>query len=114
MLIVRIGLTLGSYRLVLRWIERYARPSRRPTAVLVLVWSVRHSAKLVPGASCLTQALAMRYLMLRAGEGCTIRIGVRETANRPFDAHAWVMYQGRVLIGGNEQDLAAFKPLVDL
>lgn len=114
LLVARIGLTFGSYRSVQGWTDRYARPDRRPAQIPVLVWSITHCAKLIPGATCLTQALALRYLMLRAGEDCTIRIGVRETVDRPFDAHAWVIHQGRALIGGSEQDLKTFKPLVDL
>lgn len=114
LLVVRIGLTFSSYRNVQGWTDRYARLSRRPARVPVLVWSITHTAKVIPGATCLTQALALRFLMVRAGEGCTIRIGVRETNDRPFDAHAWVIYQGRALIGGSEQELRTFKPLVDL
>ncbi len=114
LLIVRIRLTFRSYHDVVRWSERHARPLNFPIQLPVLVWSITHCSRLIPRASCLTQALALRFIMMRMGEDCVVRIGVRTTKARPFDAHAWVIHRDRVLIGGNEEDLQTFTRLVDL
>lgn len=49
--------------------------------------------------SCLRQALALRYFLLRSGIESDIRIGVRG-GSKEFAAHAWVEKNGTVLIGG--------------
>ncbi|UVI39090.1 lasso peptide biosynthesis B2 protein [Qipengyuania spongiae] len=112
---VRIGLSLGSYRSVQQWIER--NTTGRETydiPVHVAAWSVSNAARFVPGALCLAQALAVRYLLLRANRECVIRIGVKSGEDKPFGAHAWVLYGGECIIGGREENLQTFNRLVDL
>ena len=53
-------------------------------------------------------------MLMKLGEECIVRIGVRTTETRSFDAHAWVIHRGRVLIGGTDEDLKTFSRLVDL
>lgn len=111
---VRIGLSLFGYRAVLDHIARYA--PRRPSSahVHLHIWSVLHSARIVPGATCLTQALAAHYLCARSGHPTRIRIGVRRQADGRIGAHAWLIDAGGVLIGGHDRDLSDFTRLVDL
>lgn len=115
LVIIRWLLLRGSHRSVQNWIENQVgkRPVS-PVSVPVASWSVRHAARLVPGAACLAQAFALRYLLLRAGEACTIRIGVKTTSRSAFGAHAWVVYEGQCILGGHEEDLRTFSQLVDL
>ncbi|WP_053833473.1 lasso peptide biosynthesis B2 protein [Croceibacterium atlanticum] len=114
LIVIRVVLATSSYRTALRLIEK-APPRRLPDIpVIVIVWAVRHTARLVPRASCLTQALAVRYLLSRIGESCVIRVGMAEGGKRPLDAHAWVIHEGRVLIGGETEEISRFTPLVDL
>ncbi len=61
------------------------------------------AARLVPGASCLTQALALQVLLGRRGLGSRLCIGVRKGSAGGFEAHAWVERGGRVLIGGSSE-----------
>ena len=99
--------------------------------------AVRRAARLVPMASCLTQAMALQMMLARRGQHCDIRIGVERRISAPaesakgsshaaranplarvargsdvadgqFRAHAWVEWHGRVLIGG---DVRGWKPL---
>ena len=105
------------------------------------VWECSHAvtraARLVPLASCLTQAMTLQMLLARRGHHCAVCIGVErrtapaateatgakagegeasahppareaDLADGRFRAHAWVEWQGRVLIGG---DVARWKPL---
>lgn len=52
--------------------------------------AVSRAARLVPGASCLTQALAARFLLARAGEFARLRLGVARGARGSLHAHAWL------------------------
>ena len=65
-----------------------------------LAWAVRAAARRVPHASCLTQALALDALLARAGHRGEVRLGVARRSDGSFEAHAWVEYEGRILIGG--------------
>ena len=47
-----------------------------PPAVQSVAWAVTHAARLVPGASCLTQALAAKQLLGNRGIPSRLRIGV--------------------------------------
>ena len=49
---------------------------------------------------CLTQALALQWLLRRRGEKVQVHIGVRKNEDGVFAAHAWLEKEGRVLIGG--------------
>ncbi|MGB5816188.1 MAG: lasso peptide biosynthesis B2 protein [Thermoanaerobaculia bacterium] len=45
--------------------------------------------------SCLSQSLALLYLLQREGIDADLRLGVRKEAS--LEAHAWVEYEGRPL-----------------
>lgn len=77
-------------------------------------WAVSQSAKLVPGASCLTQALAATFLLTRAGVQADIRVGVAKDDAGRFLAHAWVLSHDRVVVGGSGHDLERYSVLTDL
>jgi len=79
--------------------------------------AVSRAARLVPRASCLTQALALQRLLARRGLESSLFLGV-DRAGKPsgaaralskgFEAHAWVEWRGRILIGG---DISRWTPL---
>jgi hypothetical protein len=77
-----------------------------------LAWAVDRASLLVPEATCLTQALALRFLMGRSAPGLQVRIGVRRDGQDEFKAHAWVERYGETLIGGEEA--AVYEPLLTL
>jgi hypothetical protein len=66
-------------------------------------WAITHASRLVPGASCLTQALSLQVLLGQRGLGSRLCIGVRKSQAKGFEAHAWVESGGRILIGGQQQ-----------
>jgi hypothetical protein len=59
---------------------------------------VGHASQWVPGATCLSQALALHRLLVCAGFPSIIKIGVRKDAQTGFEAHAWVEHDGRPLL----------------
>lgn len=76
-------------------------------------WAVRVVARRIPRASCLTQALALQWLLARAGCSARIHIGVAKHAARGFEAHAWLESGGEILIGG-EESLDRFAQILKL
>lgn len=62
--------------------------------------------------TCLVRAIAGALLLRRRGlRDVTIRFGVRRTDGL-LEAHAWLIHQGVVLLGGQELD--SYTPLADL
>lgn len=72
---------------------------------------VRAAAKLVPQSTCLVQALTLQKLLARAGIHARLRVGVAKRDGSSIEAHAWVEYHGRILIGGKVE---GFTPLAEL
>jgi Transglutaminase-like superfamily len=68
----------------------------------------------VPYASCLTQALAAQILLAKEGYDSEICVGVGKTELGGFIAHAWVVKDGRVLLGDMPGLLERYTPLTHL
>ena len=80
-----------------------ARRGAVGTAPGRLAWAVETTARSIPKASCLTQALAAQVMLERSGERPDLRIGVA-TDKGAFEAHAWLELNGRPLVGDHELD----------
>lgn len=101
---VRVGLKLLPFRVVRGMVanvkSRYRQPQSQDLQVVTKVSSsVRRVSKYVPGASCLTQALATQVLLTRRGQISNLRIGVNKDVEGDFKAHAWVESEGKIIIG---------------
>jgi hypothetical protein len=100
--VVRAGLFVLPFRTVKRL---SARPRRRTGTVRSMehcAWAVRAVSRYVPGATCLTQALAAQVLLADSGYESRLEIGVRKDEHRRFRAHAWVVCGEQIVIGGAE------------
>lgn len=73
--------------------ETGSRPAER------IAWAVGVAAGLVPGSTCLVQALAAKAMLERKGFPARVRIGVRGSEGSGLDAHAWLVLNGRVILG---------------
>lgn len=80
-----------------------------PATAQDIAWAVRHVSRVVPGATCLTQALAAQLLLSRRGYASRLRIGVARAPGDGLRAHAWLESGGLVVIGGSY--LEAYTPL---
>jgi hypothetical protein len=79
-----------------------ARPSSGPAlAPGRVAWAVETTARSIPQATCLTQALAAQVMLERMGEHPEIHLGVA-TDRGEFEAHAWLELHGRPLVGDHE------------
>ena len=90
-LAIRMALWVLPWRLVTRLLgpPSSSRP-RTGFSVERCAWAIRNASRLVPAATCLTQAVALRRLLARADRPFPIVIGVSKNAIDGFRAHAWV------------------------
>jgi hypothetical protein len=103
-LVIRIGLWLFPFALIGRWLrlEGTSKSGTKETdwvAIGRVVKSVRVCSRYVPCATCLTQALSVRALLLLAGQDSHLKIGVEKDVNERFRAHAWIEVERRIVIG---------------
>ncbi|BAZ11062.1 hypothetical protein NIES4071_28870 [Calothrix sp. NIES-4071] len=116
---VRLGLLLLPFRHLLKLITRISEGFLHDIAVNKfslgqIVWAVNVVTRYMPGgAKCLARALTTQVLMNWCGYKPELRIGVSKGETGTFEAHAWVEYQGQVVIG-YLQDLPRFVPLPSL
>lgn len=113
-LVIRIFLSITSYKTILKQIQSVRRSPKNNRHPLLFVRAVKRASRFVPKASCLTQALAVKWLMARANQDCTLRIGVSPDPKTGMKAHAWVIHDGAVIIGGDEENFSTFRPITDL
>jgi hypothetical protein len=113
--VIRVGLWLLPSRTVLHAVSWHGQPapippgparersaSSSPLHVGRLAWAIRAAARYAPAATCLTQAIALQWLLARSGYAPRIHVGVRRGAQARFEAHAWVECNRQVVIGGAE------------
>lgn len=116
---IAVALRILGYRRTHAWMARQAHKRRRSenaaceVALVCRMVSVAASHG-VYRANCLRQALAAWWLLERCGVASKLVIGVRKD-EQGFAAHAWVEYQGQVVIGGNDapQRFQAMTPVIE-
>jgi hypothetical protein len=106
---VRLGLSCLGYPRLRRVLAGMARartgPGRRATpSIERTAWAVGAASRLVPRATCLTQALAAQVLLRRQEHPARLCLGVARGEAGQLEAHAWVECAGRVVIGGGGGD----------
>jgi hypothetical protein len=110
--VVRLGLNTCKLATVRRELDRWFKASTRRGSrrrglgedgeLASVARAVRRGSVLVPGATCLTQALTLQSMLRRRGWLTEIKFGVRRNGEGRFHAHAWVEHNGRIVIGDDE------------
>jgi len=104
---VRLVLSLVPFRVWRPLIQQRLAPApggqHDKATVARVVAAVLWVSRYVPRASCLTQGLATQQLLSWRGYPTQLRIGVARGAGGQFQAHAWVEWQGTVIIGGADE-----------
>ena len=99
------ALVQSRVRLRLQSVERVRIWARCETfgdgAVDDLVWALNKVLRLLPASTCLCRALALQRLLSAHGHASTLHIGVARP-NGAFSAHAWLVHEARILIGGEQ------------
>lgn len=78
-----------------------------------VAWAVQATARRIPAASCLTQALALQALLERAGKPSQVHIGTAKDPARGFSSHAWVECSGEIVLG-DDGELDRYRPILAL
>ena len=83
----------------------------KPVSVDFVAWAVSVAGYYAPGgAKCLARALTTQLLLNRYGYVHRLHIGVAKGELQMLEAHAWIEYEGRVVVGGL-RELDKFKTL---
>jgi hypothetical protein len=116
LLLVKAGLLLMPFQSVYKLLRRLSRPGKSGNAndLRRIIEAVELSSRNMPfAATCLVRALTGQVLLLRNGYTSELRIGVARGAEGKMEAHAWIVYQGKVIIG-NRDDLSRYMPFPNL
>ena len=104
MIVARAALRTLPLRKILELVDRPVRDGNdsaplnaRTVRRIRAIERVGHG--LFPRSPCLTQAVVVQRLLRQKGHASDLRIGVRKGHGQPLEAHAWVEYQGVVVIG---------------
>ena len=111
--IVRLNLVVFSYHSVRRLIPAGRVAIAPPTMCIRISHAVENAARFVPGATCLTQAFSVQWMLALRGFVSEIKIGVAEEGGR-LHAHAWLVSEGHVVIGGKAESLSRFQALTSI
>ncbi len=110
----RLGLTFTTYNKLRNHIPTPRKGYAPDDTLRLVARAVMRAARWVPRASCLTQALSAQYLLARSGYASEIRIGVAADQEARFKAHAWLLSDGKIVVGGSERQINAYTVLTDL
>lgn len=76
--------------------------------------TVSRIAKFVPGALCLCQAIVAQRQSARFGYETTIKVGVKSNAQSHLLAHAWLIYEQRVVLGGTDAEMMEYDVIKEM
>lgn len=111
---VRLSLSLIGYnRMIHRVSFQPHQPFPSDALALRVATSIRTASALVPNPTCLVQALAAKMLLGLRGYASQIKVGVRRSGDT-FGAHAWLVSDGKVVLGGDTENVASFHPLMKI
>lgn len=112
---IRLALWLLPFRVVRRLVGSLSRtePPGTTASVDQIARALRTMPRVVPSATCLTQALAAQVMLSRRGHHAELRFGVAKDEVGNLQAHAWVESGGRVVTGGHGT-VDGFTPLPPL
>jgi hypothetical protein len=99
----RVGLWVLPVRTVARCLGRLV-PGRAgrvadPSLADRVAGAVARASRVVPGATCLPQALVAQALLGRHGLATRLRIGVVRDAGQELRGHAWLEGQDGIVVG---------------
>jgi hypothetical protein len=116
---IRIGLSLFPFRTLHRFLTRISSvpdnpPNRDQACTETIAWAVATACRLVPKATCLTQALTVQFLLRKHGQRTRIRIGVARNGEGKFEAHAWAENQAGIAIANSDLGRYTLLPPIEV
>lgn len=102
-----LSLRLALWLFPLVWVQRFASCGvgeyRSRPSVDKILWAITSVSRHIPGATCLTQALAAQALLVRVGHVSRVMLGVAKDERLGFQAHAWLVLKDKVVLGGPDE-----------
>jgi hypothetical protein len=104
LLVVKAGLYLVAFERLRGWLDCFDGPAGKPVETeemgAIVEAIERMSRVLAPfRINCLPQALVGHKLLREKGFDVQLKIGVQKDRRHQLAAHAWLEYQGRVVLG---------------
>lgn len=99
---IRLGLLLLEFRILLKIVDKLSKTKLPLNNARLgqIVWGVNVATRYMPGgAKCLARALTTQILMSHSGFSPELCIGVAKSESAELEAHAWIKYQGYIVIG---------------
>jgi Transglutaminase-like superfamily len=98
--LIRLWLWSLPFKRLMREVENHTTHSKQgfDYSPQRIAQAVRVMSRYVPRATCLTQALAVQWLLADVGHASQLRLGVHKDL-ADFKAHAWLEMDGQVIIG---------------
>jgi hypothetical protein len=109
--VIRAGLKVLSLPRIVRLVQHPLPLGPSSITPQRVQWAVTTVSRYVPGAACLTQALAAQALLTSAGLRADLRIGVAKQGGN-LAAHAWLEREGALIFGDSQPEY--FTPLPHL
>jgi hypothetical protein len=100
--LIRLSLVLLSLRNVHRLTVKITCLCDKSLSADRIVRAVWSAARFIPGSTCLVQALVAQSLLAQHGYNPLLTIGVAKNECNQFEAHAWVVCENEVLMGGQQ------------
>ncbi|MEM7329338.1 MAG: lasso peptide biosynthesis B2 protein [Pseudomonadota bacterium] len=75
---------------------------------------VKRVSRMVPGALCLAQAVTAQRMLANLGYETKMRIGVKTDDSGALEAHAWLIFDDRVILGGDAAQLEEYQVMTDM
>jgi hypothetical protein len=118
LIVVRLGLWSLPFQtlqnLLFNRLSLVLKSAHHQVPIDKIVWAVNTTSRYMPGqVKCLARALTTKIVMKQQGYTAELRIGVRRSQTGQLEAHAWIEYQGEVIIG-QLHHLVEFTPLPSL
>jgi len=113
---IKLGLKIFRFQTVREFLSRVSRQENpeidpQQASLEKVVWAIERTSRNLPEAiNCLPQALTAQVMLNRRGYQSEMIIGAKRNQDSQLQAHAWVEYQGNVIVGKID-DLSQFSPL---
>jgi len=109
---VRVALAVLPFETVCRWARRVSRIQRHRLLSDYEVARAVESVSIHFGGlrNCLVRALSAQLMLSRRGRKAELCIGVSHERST-FLAHAWLVCDGNIVVGGTPRDIGAFTRL---
>jgi len=90
------------------------RPNKADLSPAYLARIVKRVSFIVPGALCLAQAVSAQRLLAKFGFDSTMRIGMKSDEDGSLLAHAWLLFEERIVLGGDVPELEKYQVMTDM